>query len=101
MERRWQRRKVGQTLAVQVFHRNGNQLKKFWDDWCKACRQSGLGHRRFHSLRRSAARRMSLEGAPEKVIMSIMGHKTRAMFDRYNIVTEADQRAYAARLFGP
>ena len=46
---------------------------------------------------------MSLQGIPEKVIMSIMGHKTRVMFDRYNIyniVTEGDKRAYAERLFG-
>ena len=42
---------------------------------------------------------MSLQGIPEKVIMSIMGHKTRGSFDRYNVVTEADQRSYAARLF--
>lgn len=33
--------------------------------------------------------------------MSIMGHKTRVMFDRYNIVTESDQRKYARQLFGP
>ena len=32
--------------------------------------------------------------------MSIMGHKTRVTFDRHNIVTEYDQRAYARRLFG-
>ena len=100
IKRRWHARKVGQTLALHVFHRAGRQLGTFRKAWLKACCEAGLGHRLFHSLRRSAARNMSLQGVPEKVIMSIMGHKTRGMFDRYNIVTEADQRAYAERLFG-
>lgn len=43
---------------------------------------------------------MSLQRIPEKAIMSIMGQKTRVIFDRYNIVSEADQRAYAKQLFG-
>jgi len=101
IDRRWQARKVGQTLALHVFHDAGCQLRSnFRRVWLRACRRAGLGHRWFHSLRRSAARNMSLQGIPEKVIMSIMGHRTRVMFDRYNIVTEADQRAYAKRLFG-
>ena len=100
VERRWQARKEGRTLSEWVFHRSGGPLGDFRRSWATACRQAGLGHRMFHSLRRSAARNMSLQGIPEKVIMSIMGHKTRVMFDRYNIVTEADQRAYAKRLFG-
>ena len=99
IERRWKARKVGRTLARHVFHRAGEQLKNFREPWLKACNQAGLGNRMFHSLRRSAARNMSLQGIPEKVIMSIMGHKTRGMFDRYNIVTEADQREYMERLF--
>ena len=101
IERRWWARKAGSALAEHVFHREGRPLGRFWREWLAACHQAGLGHRWFHSLRRSAARNMSLQGVPEKVIMSIMGHKTRVMFDRYNIVTEADQREYAKRLYGP
>ena len=100
IERRWRARRAGRTLAQHVFHRAGQQLKNFRKPWLRACHQAGLGDRMFHSLRRSAARNMSLQGVPEKVIMSIMGHKTRVMFDRYNIVSEADQRAYMDRLFG-
>ena len=44
----------------------------------------------FHDLRRSAVRNMLGAGMDESKVMRIVGHKTRAMIDRYRIVSAKD-----------
>jgi hypothetical protein len=39
-------------------------------------------------------------GVPERVAMTITGHKTRAVFDRYHIVSPGDLEAAARKLAG-
>jgi len=55
----------------------------------RACRKAGLEGRLVHDLRRTAARDFRRQGVPEGEIMKLCGWKTRAMFDRYNMIDEA------------
>ena len=73
-----------------VFHYLGRPIGAHIKGWKKACEAVGLKGLLFHDLRRSAVRVMERAGVPRHVAMSISGHRTEAVYRRYDIVSERD-----------
>jgi hypothetical protein len=63
--------------------------------------KAGVAGRVRHDLRRTSVRNMVNAGVSERVVaMTVTGHNTRALFDRYHIVAPGDLQDVARRLTG-
>ena len=82
----------------RVFLRDGVPVRQWRTALRDACRKTKLPYRLLHDCRRTAARNLIRAGVPERVAMLLTGHKTRAVFDRYNIVNERELLTAGERL---
>jgi integrase len=80
-----------------VFHRNGQPMRSIRGAFEKACREAGLTDFHFHDLRHTAVTNMRRAGIDPLTAMKMTGHKTMAVFQRYNSFDEDDLRQAAAQ----
>jgi integrase len=78
--------------------REGNLLGNFRRSFQRACKRAGIKGLCFHDFRHTAITNMQKGEVNISVIMAISGHKTMAMFRRYNRVDLSDGREAMRKL---
>ena len=86
-------------MPSAVFHQDGEKIGEFRKTWASACAKAGCAGPIVYDLRRTRAREFRQAGVSEGEIMKLCGWKTRAMFDRYNVVDSADLARALAKGF--
>jgi integrase len=96
-----------------LFHRDGKPIKTFRRSWATACLAVGLGkevrdiHGKLikkktdripHDFRRTAIRNLERAGVSRSDAMTMVGHKTVAVYQRYAICDETSLREAAVKL---
>src|SRR5579859_2760855 len=86
-------RKIPKTISSPyIFIYRGKKLKFGKNGFKWACEKAGLAGFHFHDLRHCAVTNMRKAGVPESVIMSVSGHKTNAVFRRYDQIDRSDRK---------
>jgi hypothetical protein len=82
----------------RVVQRNGKPLVSIIKELKAGCVAAEYPGRIPHDLRRSAVRNLARSAIPESVAAKLTGHRTRSVFDGYNITSGDDLRDATANL---
>jgi integrase len=89
---------AGTKQCPYLIQSKGRPVHDWKKAWATACKAAGAESTLFHDLRRTALTNMIEAGLSEKEAMEISGHRTRAVFDRYHIVSDRRLKEMAVKL---
>ena len=84
-------------MRKKRFWRHRGKISYFKKSWHTACAKIHKPVLVFHGLGQSAVRNVIHAGVPERVSLTLSGHKTRSVLDRYNIVSREDLKETAKK----
>jgi integrase len=81
-----------------VFTRNGQRVKSIKRVFTRVRQETGIMNTVFHDFRHTATTNLRRAGVDALTAMKITGHKTMAVFQRYNTIDEQDLIAAQHRM---